>query len=85
MQFIRQCLQNCHTISQQMVDFKAAFEIFVNWESQLPDTDKIEELQEDFPDELLYSGEGMRGPKPLFQLPRDHSALKGFEYNQYPK
>lgn len=84
MQAIRNSLQDYHPVSQQLAEFKAALEFYVNRDPQLSNKECIEGLQEDLPVELLYSEDVIRAPTILFRLLRDYIVLKGFEYTQHP-
>lgn len=78
MQTIQISHQVYHPVSQQIVEFKAALEVYVNREPQLSDLEWLECSQEDLSVVLLYLDEVMQGPTRLFRLLRDYIVFKGF-------
>lgn len=63
-------------------NLKAALEVYVNAEPQGSCEANIQGIRDDFPPQVLYSTEALRGPPVIYKHIRDYLLLQGFPYKQ---
>lgn len=66
--------------SGAQANIKAALEVFVEMEPQLPADAIVQGIRDDFPPQVLYSPEVTRGPHNLFRHIRDYLVIQGVQY-----